>query len=383
MIGEVQRNPSIALAERLHSHPHDLTRRHDGIQVGWIICADARRQDLGFENRGRERRPLKLLDRVEQRVRSHSPCPGYARDRCERSRRRRHALPRGCEAPEHRVLDRLDFVAQPREGAAAQHPQHAGVGPLAARAAGPELAFDQTTLGGEPHQQRLGRRRAQAVPRCEIKGGERRVRARVAQCQIAKRIAYRLQQRLGKADRQRHAERVAIARGVFDGDIPRLTGDGDRQHTARRNQHLDAGGDIRAQRAPAHLVAGEIANGEQHVVNPVGAPGAPCRFEPLQAVLDRLHRFGVEQVAQLRIAEQLAQLRLVDGKRLSPPLGERRVAVVEKTGDVGEQQRRGERRRRLRIDRGDADPAAADVGERAGERRHVEEVAQAFAVGFK
>ena len=54
-----------------------------------------------------------------------------------------------------------------------------------------------------------------------------------------------------------------------------------------------------------------------------------------------------------------------------------------KLGDVAEEQRRGKRRRRVGIDRGDADLAAADVAERRDERRHVEEIAQALAIGFE
>ena len=55
------------------------------------------------------------------------------------------------------------------------------------------------------------------------------------------------------------------------------------------------------------------------------------RIEPLQLPLDRVHRLGVEQLAQLGIAEQLAQLRLIDGERLRAALGERRVAVVDES----------------------------------------------------
>ena len=54
---------------------------------------------------------------------------------------------------------------------------------------------------------------------------------------------------------------------------------------------------------------------------------------------------GVEQLAQLGVADQLAQLRLIDRQRLRPALGERRVAVVEEARDVAEEQRRGKRRR--------------------------------------
>ncbi len=69
------------------------------------------------------------------------------------------------------------------------------------------------------------------------------------------------------------------------------------------------------------------------------------RVELLQLPLDFGERVGVEQLAQLRFAEQLAQLRLIDGQRLRAAFGERRIAVVDVVGDVAEQQRRRERRR--------------------------------------
>jgi len=115
----------------------------------------------------------------------------------------------------------------------------------------------------------------------------------------------------------------------------------------------------------------------------IGAPRAVLRVEALKLPLDRLHRLSVEQLAELGVAEQIAQLRLIDGERLRAPLGQGRVAVVEKTGDIGEEERRGERRRLLGIDGGDANLAASHVGQRADESRHVEEVAQALPIGFE
>jgi ClpP class serine protease len=70
----------------------------------------------------------------------------------------------------------------------------------------------------------------------------------------------------------------------------------------------------------------------------------------LELLLDGRAR-RVEQLAQLRVAEQLAQLRLIDRERLRPPFRERRIAVVDVVGDIAEKQRRGERRRRARIER--------------------------------
>ena len=95
----------------------------------------------------------------------------------------------------------------------------------------------------------------------------------------------------------------------------------------------------------------EIADLNQQVVQAVGRSDAIRRIEMLQLPLDAIERFGIEQLAQLRVAEQLAQLRLIDRQRLGAPLGQRRIAVVDVVGDVAEEQRRGKRRRRLRIDR--------------------------------
>ena len=92
---------------------------------------------------------------------------------------------------------------------------------------------------------------------------------------------------------------------------------------------------------------------------------------------------GVEQIAQLGVADELAQLRLIDGQRLRAPFGERRVAVVDEICDVAEEQRRRERRRRRRIDDRDLDGPLPDLRQRLDERRQVEHVAQALAVGFE
>ena len=100
----------------------------------------------------------------------------------------------------------------------------------------------------------------------------------------------------------------------------------------------------------------------------------------LQLELDALERRGIEQLAQLRLAEKLAELGLVDCQRLRAALGERRVAVVDEIRDVTEQQRAGERRRLLRVGGDHADRALANLLHRRHERRHVKDVAQTLAI---
>ena len=114
-----------------------------------------------------------------------------------------------------------------------------------------------------------------------------------------------------------------------------------RSRTSDSSQRGDASGGL----APvADLRLAQVAEREQQIVERRrhGATRRPSsRWSDALEALDRL---GVEELAQLRLAEELAQLRLVDRERLGPPLGERRVAVVDEVGDVGEQERRGERR---------------------------------------
>jgi hypothetical protein len=70
------------------------------------------------------------------------------------------------------------------------------------------------------------------------------------------------------------------------------------------------------------------------------------RRQILEESLVLLDRIGIEQLAELGLAEELAELRRVDRERVRFALGERRVAVVEEARDPGEEQRRGKSRAR-------------------------------------
>ena len=61
--------------------------------------------------------------------------------------------------------------------------------------------------------------------------------------------------------------------------------------------------------------------------------------QALRNLLDLGNCIGIEQFAQIGLAQQPAQLVLVDGQRLGTALGQRRVAIIEKVGDIAEQQR--------------------------------------------
>ena len=70
VIGQVEGEASIPLAERLDAEPHHLAGREEPIEVGGLVALDARRQNLAFELGGRQGSALQLLDGVEQRVES-------------------------------------------------------------------------------------------------------------------------------------------------------------------------------------------------------------------------------------------------------------------------------------------------------------------------
>src|SRR5690348_18077189 len=105
MLREEERDAAVLRTERAATHPHDLPRSEQRVEVARVVSLDARREDARLEVRRRDERALELGDRVEQRGLS--------------LRRRVDAVPRDREASERVLLDRLDLAPQPRERAAA------------------------------------------------------------------------------------------------------------------------------------------------------------------------------------------------------------------------------------------------------------------------
>ena len=71
----------------------------------------------------------------------------------------------------------------------------------------------------------------------------------------------------------------------------------------------------------------------------------PVLGECLEAQLQVGQRLRVQELAQLLLAEQLAQQVAVQRQRAGPAFGQWRIAVVHVGRDVVEQQAAGERRR--------------------------------------
>ena len=98
--------------------------------------------------------------------------------------------------------------------------------------------------------------------------------------------------------------------------------------------------------------------------------------EPLRLTLELGDHVGVEQLAQLDRAQQLAQQRRIDGQCRCPSLGQWRVALVHEGAHVAEQEVSRVRRRlgRLRLD--EAYAPVGDLGRQTSQRREVVDVLQ-------
>src|SRR6185436_1078034 len=215
-------------------------------------------------------------------------------------------------------------LPQLRQRAPADDLQHLVVAPLALRAGRTKLAFDQLSALDEALQRGRDDGDAEAVAVRDVVRRERTVRARIAQHEIADRIGDRLQIALRESGRKRRAEGVAVARRVLDGDEALLARDLHFEDAPLLEQVLHVDG-----RACRDLVRAQIAEAEQEVVDRIGGARLVALVEVLQLELRLLEGLGIEQLAQLRLAEELAQLRLIDRQRLSAALRERRIAVVQ------------------------------------------------------
>src|SRR6201999_3130757 len=91
----------------------------------------------------------------------------------------------------------------------------------------------------------------------------------------------------------------------------------------------------------------------------------------------------VKKFAKVSLAEQIRQLRLIDGEGGGAAFGQRRITVIDEVADVSEQQRGCQGRGFLGVCDMDLDFAFFDGTENVDERGHVEGVAQTLAIGFE
>ena len=287
-------------------------------------------------------------------------------------------MPRRQEPGQRLGLDRLDLAPQRGQRAPPQLAQHVALAPLPAHALGAELAAHDAAVGLQRHQHADDATLGHAEAVGDLALDERAVGAGVAPDEILQRPRHRLGERLRQPQRQRAPERVAVARRVVGGGPADLAG------------HDDLDGPLLGQqlgqpRLVAGLLAAQVELGRRQVADPaqdvvqlVGAAGPAAVGQALQVELDVGEHAGVEQLAQLLGAEQVAQQVAVEGQRSGPPLGQRGVALVHVGGDPVEQQALGHRAGLGRVDGDDAHGPAAQLAEHLAQRRHVEHVLQAL-----
>ena len=190
-----------------------------------------RRQDLGFEDRRDQRRSFETLHRIEQGI--------------ETGPRSHHALPVGEQSPEDIGLNRFNPAAQDGKRPTTDASQDFRVTPLARltrRASGPKGSFKQLATTRQPLQRGLHRFRLDTKAPHGLARGEGTMSASIAAREIVQHVEScrtRLKKNLGEAWRNCCSDGVAIARGIFGGDVPGFASDRDSRSAARLHQRRD------------------------------------------------------------------------------------------------------------------------------------------------
>ena len=211
------------------------------------------------------------------------------------------------------------------------------------------------------------------------------MRARVAGDELLERAVDLFDERLRQTAGRHDAERVAIEAGVVGRDPALLARDAGSTiaRRSRRSTSSSAAASTPASTRSCASAARQVADAAQDVAERVARAGARAVRAVLEVGLDLVQRAGVDQLAQLVLAEQLAQQVAVERQRRRAPLGVRRVALVHVRRDVVEQQRRGERRGGGGLDLDHGQLAPVELRQQLLQARHVEHVAQALAVGLE
>ncbi len=363
-VRQVEGDPAVLPRERTRSRPHHLTGGRELVQHGRVVVRHSGGQDELLQGGGGHGCALQLLDGANQSVEAPQRVPLA------------DVLPLGEELTERGRRHRLQLVPQRGQGTAAQPAQDGRVAPLLADAGRVELALHHPARRGEPLQRALGDRHTQAEAGRRGDRREGAVGAGVAGEEVAQRVLDRLGEGLGHAHGQRRAQRVAQAARVLDRRPVVGAGDADPDRTAGGGQLL---GPLRLGAPLGQLGVRERTEQPQPVRDALRVLDAAVLGEPLQLALQLGEHLRVEQLAQLRLAEQLGQQPGVQGEGGGTALGERRVALVQELGDVPEEQGAGERGRFRGGDLHQAHPAGLQVAHQLGQAGHVEDVLEALA----
>ena len=180
----------------------------------------------------------------------------------------------------------------------------------------------------------------------ELDGGEWAVGARETPRDRDERPELAPEERIGEPGWDDDAERVTVFPGILGGDPALLPANGhcdDATIALQLEQPLVHG--TARDRPRRHLVARHVAKPQEQLMRGVGVPRGAIGKKVLELELELREGVRVEELTQLDLAEELAELRRVHGQGLRAALGKGRIALVDEVPDVLEEERRGERRR--------------------------------------
>ncbi len=363
-VRHVQRDPAVLAGEGSGPGPDDLTGRGELVEHRRAVVGHAGGQDQLLQGGGGHGRALELFDRADQAVDAAQSVAAS------------HVLPLGQELGERGGRHRLQLMAQGRQRAATQPAQHGRVAPLLADARRVELALHDTAVRRQAVQGAVRDGRAEAEAGGGHGRGERAVRAREPGQEVAEGVLDRLGEGLRYTDRQGGAERVPQAARVLDRRPVGGAGDADPDGAAGPGELRRP---LRFGAALGQLGVREGAEEAEQVRDPFGVLDAAVLGEPLELPLQLGQHVGVEQLTQLRLAQQLGEQPGVQGQGGCAALGERGVALVQELGDVAEEEGAGEGGGLRGGDLDEADLAGLDVAHQLGQSGDVENVLEAFA----
>ena len=254
-------------------------------------------QDAVEERRPGERKSLELRQSLlEAGERGPVPRPGGGVD----------ALPLGEELTEDEGLDGGNLLAELRERAPLQSPEHGRIAPLGLVSVGADLSTHDLAarLERAQHGLDLGRRHAETTRR--VVGEEGAVGAREAPDEPGEGVVHGLEDAVGEPGRRHDAESVAVSSRVGDGDVAMLAGDADPGDAALRVQPFEPRSHGLG-RPLGELVLAEIADAAEEVLELVGAPRAIAVGAAGELLFQLGEDLGVDQVAELRLPEELAE----------------------------------------------------------------------------
>ena len=127
----------------------------------------------------------------------------------------------------------------------------------------------------------------------------------------------------------------------------------------------------------------QVTDPPQYVVKAVAVGGAHVLRDELEVGLHGRQGATVDQVAELLLAQQLAQQVAIERQRRRPPLGVGDVPLVHVGGHIVEQQAGSERRGRRCLHLHQRHLPPVDPGQELHETRNVEHVAKALSVGLE